>query len=101
MSDQMQQKRVELSDAEAAHMRYIQKKGLPTIERVQQLKERAGKQILDAAAVGAENVEALDAFSVFNEWLMIRTDKRLMEAFTRVAMMDVQSARNHSKEKSN
>lgn len=101
MSDQVQQKRVELTDAEAAHMRYIQKQGLPTVERVQQLKERAGKQILDASAIGAENVDALDAFSVFNEWLMIRTDKRLMEAFTRVAMMDVQGARNQAKEKLN
>ena len=84
---------VEFTEAETIHMKFIQKNGLPTVQRVAQMKQATEKKIMGANATGGEDRDALDLLSVLNEWLMIRTDKRLMEAFTKIAAGDVIGAR--------
>lgn len=83
---------IEITDGEMVHMNYVRKHGIPVVPRVVELKRAIEKKILDAHAAGAEDTDALDMLSVLNEWIMVHTDARIMEAFTKIAMGDLASA---------
>lgn len=97
--DSKQQPR-ELTDGEAVHMRHVMKKGPPTIQRAWEMKAALEQRIL----ANDQDAEALDTLSIVQEWIMIRSDKRLMEAFSKIALSDLATAKsfaatNHGKEK--
>lgn len=88
----------EITDAEIVHMNYVQRRGIPAVQRVVELKRKVEKRILDAHSIGGEDLDALDTMSVLNEWIMVHLDARLMQAFAKIAASDVQLARNSRKE---
>lgn len=77
----------ESNDVDVIHVAHVQQNGLPTIQRVCELKVKLEAQILSARAVGAIAPDALDFLSMVNEWLMIHTDRRYFDAFNSVTQV--------------
>lgn len=74
------------------HLNYVRKTGIPTLQRVVEIKQAVERRVLAAHAAGGEDKEALDSLTVINEWLMVHSDPQLMKVLMETAMRDLHSA---------
>jgi hypothetical protein len=84
----------ELTDGEAVHMRHVMKHGTPTIQRAYELKQATERTILTANGAGVDDKDAMDLLSIIQEWIMIRSDKRMMDAVSKIALADLSTAKS-------